>query len=331
MWPSSLRKLSAGVLLTLALAVGGEAQAGKLDDAGERTRGSPNDDRAADSSDDLEEDDDDDFGEEDEDESSDCGEFCEAFVRWMLGAPWTVPYELLREEPSPHFAYARYPYQGGPGYLRAWVPGEAPQPPDFEVYPRSPSHPTSPPSGTRTWALTTALEAGSNFSGVRQAGATARLFTPLPLELEARFYYFVEQSTVTDAEQNVKPESDWASLSNLNLSFRFAATRSVQFRTGIGYQHWFEDQESQSEEALTVAERHRPGFQFHYGFDAYPGRPVTLSGEARVGNLGAALVLEARGTLGAALGPVELFGGYQALNIGGIGLGGPLVGVRGYW
>jgi hypothetical protein len=188
---------------------------------------------------------------------------------------------------------------------------------------RSLRHPDSIPSGARSWALATSLEAGSDFSGLHRGGATVRLFMPVPLELEGRFFYF--------AEANGEPGNDWASVSNLNLSWRFAATRSVQFRSGIGYQHWYEDAETESSNPLRAQLRHRPGFQFHYGMDAYPGRPFTLSAEARLGNLGQALVWELRGTVGVALGPVEVFGGYQALDIGGSSLGSPLLGVRGYW
>ncbi len=315
-------------------------QAGKLDRAGERTR--------EDDSDDDEDDEDDDdhhsstssgnFSLRDDDDNE-CGELCTGLLYWFFGAPWTVPYEVLHEEPHPRFGYARYPYQGGHGYLRPWLEAEDAEPEDEALVEREPRHPTELPSGARQFALSSALEAGTDFEGVHRGALHLRLWMPVPVEAEARVMTFVEQDTPassgTDAASPTTiPDSgtqtDWSTLTTIGFAWRFAESRGAAFRTGIAYQHWYEDAESNGQQ-LSSEERSQPGFRIHYGFDTFPVQPLIFAGDASLGVIGEAGTWELRGSLGANLGPVELYAGYHLFNIGGVSLGGPLAGLNGYW
>jgi hypothetical protein len=110
-----------------------------------------------------------------------------------------------------------------------------------------------------------------------------------------------------------------------HVTYRFAQTSRVQFRTGLGYRQW-----------TGLSSTTAFGADLMYGFDVFWGRPLVTSVTLDVGNLGAAVVAEARGTLGAMLGSVEIFAGYDHMAIegttsslaAGVGLGGPLLGLR---
>ena len=101
-----------------------------------------------------------------------------------------------------------------------------------------------------------------------------------------------------------------------HLSVRFAYNESWQFRIGLGSRHLI----SEGESSL--------GFDSVYGIDVFLGRPFVLGLEGHLGNLGAAFSWQLRAQLGVLLGPVEFFGGYDALGIGSATINGPVAGLR---
>ena len=70
------------------------------------------------------------------------------------------------------------------------------------------------------------------------------------------------------------------------------------------------------------------GFNFTYGADIFPVKPLVVSLSMDAGNVGHAGLFRARGTVGVLYRGLELFTGYDYLNIGGVDLQGPLAGLR---
>jgi hypothetical protein len=232
-----------------------------------------------------------------------------------LFAPWSVPRELLGSERQLDLWYDDYPYARSSGYVGLRLR------PFDDSRPESETTTGPDPAGGQRWAAQAAVEGGANLDGIGRGALRARLLMPVPLELEFEGIGFLEEDAGT---------TDWATLSAGRLVWRFAEATTVQFRTGLGVLHWYEDDDPQAEVPLTRAERERLGVDLGYGFDAFVHRPFVLAFEGRLGALGEAFLWQARGTLGAMWGPVEWYAGYHEVNVGGVSLGGPVTGLRGF-
>jgi hypothetical protein len=84
----------------------------------------------------------------------------------------------------------------------------------------------------------------------------------------------------------------------------------------------------------TPGEGHREyalGWNVGAGFDFFPVRPLIVSYRLDLGRLWLATIVQNRATIGAAVGPVELLAGYDALRIGSTWLHGPTIGLRGWF
>lgn len=73
------------------------------------------------------------------------------------------------------------------------------------------------------------------------------------------------------------------------------------------------------------------GWNAAFGLDFFPLRPVVISYRLDLARLWQATIVQNRATVGAALGPFELYGGYDAMKLGALWLHGPLVGLRGWF
>jgi hypothetical protein len=247
-----------------------------------------------------------------DDDSSDTpwGSALATVFGYIFMAPWMVPHWACEGEGPREFAYERYPYaDGAAGALRLgptvesqfdkpWLDGTsvAPQP-------------------TRQIAAEFTSDQSYVLGGLWRSSLAARLQLPLRFELDTVWSLYVEP----------QPQgADYAWSGAAHVAYRFAQTSNVQFRTGIGYRQW------------TGSNGAAFGIDTMYGFDVFWGPPLVSSVTLDLGTLGAALVAEARATLGVSLGPVEIFAGYDHVAIqgavstvrGGVGLGGPLLGVR---
>lgn len=217
-----------------------------------------------------------------------------------IGAAYCIPHLVLEEEPGvwtrPEAFFLRYPYQGDTGGHMTFLEGEAdPKPP-----------------GAAGVSFRIAARYAYDWDGLHLPGVDALLETTLPMRLG------VETGWTTYIEP-LPGMLDHLTIGDLNLTIRFAQSRRVEFRSGLG--------------ARLMIDRGdvAGGFNFTYGFDVYPARPVVVSASIDLGNLGRAFYLEGKGTLGMALRGMEIFAGYDATRIGDVVLHGPVAGIRGWF
>jgi len=70
------------------------------------------------------------------------------------------------------------------------------------------------------------------------------------------------------------------------------------------------------------------GFNMTAKADVFPAEPWVVSGEFDLGTIGDAEMFHAAGKVGLMLDRVELFGGYDYRDIGGVALQGPMAGIQ---
>jgi hypothetical protein len=104
-----------------------------------------------------------------------------------------------------------------------------------------------------------------------------------------------------------------------NLIARFGHGTPVRFQSGLGV-NWLDDGGSETE----------IGFNTTYGLDVQFKQWLTAGGQVDWGRLGSEKVFHGQATLGAMLGGLELYIGYDWYNLGHIDRKGPIAGV-GLW
>ncbi len=107
-------------------------------------------------------------------------------------------------------------------------------------------------------------------------------------------------------------------LGDANLVFRFAQSQRAEFRAGLGM-NWLDD-----------ATQTDLGFNFTYGADFFPRKPWVVSSTLDWGTLGHAELFRFRATAGIVVHGVEVYAGYQYLDIDRIQTNG-LVGAVRVW
>jgi hypothetical protein len=159
----------------------------------------------------------------------------------------------------------------------------------------------------KRFALTVSGEAGTVWGGILRSGAALRILTPLRLELDTHWSFLAEPSD---------EGTDFLALGTSHLTWRFAQSSALQFRTGVGPRHFID------------AAGGDVGLDVMYGFDAMIGRPFVLSAYGHLGAVGQAFIWQARGSLGVMVKRTEIFAGYDHSQIGDVALGGPNAGIR---
>jgi hypothetical protein len=158
----------------------------------------------------------------------------------------------------------------------------------------------------KPWQTSVSLEAGDvsdtldRFAGRLEVGTTCRL------DLDSEWNYFTEQTSFGPDELHV---------GDVNLVVRFAQTEQIQFRSGLGV-NWLADDAGAD-----------AGFNFTYGFDAFPARPWVFTAVVDWGTLGHAPLLHGRATAGVQLHRCEIFAGYDYRSIGKADFDGPIAGL----
>lgn len=171
----------------------------------------------------------------------------------------------------------------------------------------TPSQPALEPK--RNWAFQLGAETGYVFDRVFRQGLNLRFQTAYRIEFDANWSLFTEREP--GAFTNL-------AMGREHLVIRFAQSKNVQFHTSIGAQHLVDSRGDLS------------GVDIAYGFEAFPGKPITFSLEGALGNIGSAFAPRVRATLGAMVGRCEFLLGYEHQWIGSETLGGPFAGVR-FW
>lgn len=270
-------RVRVGLSLFLTLClVSSSAAAGKLNRASKQARSSSGSNSSSSKSSS--------HGFDDDDDDSIEAALGELFFL-ILVLPWSLPHYAVESEREAgaweRVGFQDYPYADrSRGHLKEGDPGVA---------------------------LQLSADSGVDVGGdVWRHGVGLRLQLPLRLDLEADWSTFLEYGEKTDQ----------LTLGRELLALRFAEGESIQFRTGIGPRHLYDD------------EGWLHGFDVLYGFDLFPGSPVVFSADGSLGSIGHAFSPGVRASLGFLLGRWELRAGWDQRFIGDVSLGGPALGVR---
>jgi hypothetical protein len=128
------------------------------------------------------------------------------------------------------------------------------------------------------------------------------------LEVDGRIEHLGEN------RPNAQTDELW--IGDCNVMFRFAQSSAAQFRAGLGV-NW-----------LNEPTQTDLGFNFTYGVDVFPVRPLVFSAVMDAGTLGHAGLFRIRTTAGVAYKRLELYTGYEYTDIGRTHWNGLIGGVR---
>ena len=151
-------------------------------------------------------------------------------------------------------------------------------------------------------------EFGTDFADVQWIGGHLLIETSPRWGVESDFRHVREDIT--------QGFDDALWLGDAKVTFRFAQSPWLVMRTGLGFNY------------LSDAVGSDFGFNFTYGGDFFPIRPLVVSGELDLGTLGHTNVWHVRGTLGANWGIAEAFLGSDYYDIGPSQISGFVAGVR---
>ena len=224
---------------------------------------------------------------------------------YTLASPFWGPYAALEDDLSTYDYFPRFPYDRVPGYMMSDPCGCWPEDPSCGVDPmRSERWPAKP----RTWAARLRMEYADEFNDLQRVSGHLLLSTRSRLGLDTETSYLEEK--LFDGTQ----DELW--LGDCNVVYRFAQGEHAQFRTGVGF-NWLDDPEETDF-----------GFNFTYGADLFPRRPWVLSATLDWGTLGEAELFRFRTTGGVVVHGVELYTGYEYLDIDSSQMNGIMGGVR---
>lgn len=163
-------------------------------------------------------------------------------------------------------------------------------------------------TGSNTWAGRFSAEYGTEFS--TKDWVAGRWL----VEHTSRFG--VDGAVVYLSEKTNLGATDEFFYGDTNLTWRFAQNEWAQMRMGLGL-NWLGDGAGED-----------VGFNFTYGGDFFPMEPLVVSGELDIGSLNHAFLLHARGTVGVQMNRMELFTGYDYLQLDSSNVHGLVAGVR---
>lgn len=235
---------------------------------------------------------DNDWHDDDDDDEFDAE--AAALMMWVFTAPWHVPYSILSARYPTLAGFSDYPYaDGNRGHMRVSDPpdGRAPRT-AFRVGVLGAVH------DPQLWS--SALE--------------ARVELSAPIVLRAGFRWLRESGLETTTADPSGTQQ--AALAGADALLRFAESPRLNFYTGFGYRQW--------NDRLGMV----PGLAGIYGFEAYPGRPISFGSEVSIGVQGQGYLLQWRTYVGLVLGRAELRAGYDHVDVDGALLGGPMLGVE---
>ncbi len=221
------------------------------------------------------------------------GDTLAPLVGEALLAPFVVPPLALGDDYQTTSLFPRFPYAyGQPGFL--WLDRAGDD--------------DSEPRGGRNWSVRADVEDGCDFRGVNRLGTRLVFDTTSRFGIATDWDFFTQRLPCGCCDE--------LTLGDANLTFRFAQSEWMQMYAGLGGR------------VMPDRSSTRGGFNFTYGGDVFPCKPVVVSSSLDLGNLGSAAVFRVRGTVGLVHRHCELFGGYDFLRIGSVDLQGPMAGRR---
>ena len=152
-------------------------------------------------------------------------------------------------------------------------------------------------------------EYANNFSGLERIGSRLQLDSMSRFGLDTEWNYWQEQ---------VPGGDDRLWTGDVNLVFRFAQSEHAQFYTGLGM-NWLGGGQTDV------------GFNFTYGFDWFPSEPLVVRSVLDMGTIGNADLYHNKTTIGFVYKHLELYTGYDILQIGDTNLQGMIGGLVLWW
>lgn len=203
---------------------------------------------------------------------------------WTMTSPVWLPRTLVDDTTFDPGHFARYPYRCDlDGYMAPDTESVRQQYPWLE--------------GDRyTWMVRLRGEYGGDFDDVSRAGGQLLFDTASRWGVDTEANYLREQRPADRHDQL------W--LGDANVVYRFAQSPKLQMRTGVGM-NWLSD-EFGSEF----------GFNFTYSADLFPAAPWIMSAEIDWGKLGHAGLFHGRTTVGVHFHRLEVYTGYDYLDVG---------------
>ncbi len=195
---------------------------------------------------------------------------------FVASSPFWLPAKMIGDDYSSPAFFPRYPYQRP-------VEGH------LMIEPYVPRKP-------REWSGRFQVEYGGDFADMTAWNGALLLETTSRFGIDSSAHYFAQQLP-TGATDHL-----W--LGDTNLLFRFAQSPNLEMRTGVGF-NWLADNAGSDF-----------GFNFTYGGDWYPIRPLIVSSELDWGEIGHASLFHARVTAGVQWHRAEVYAGYEYLDVG---------------
>jgi hypothetical protein len=215
-----------------------------------------------------------------------------------LAYPWWGPIMATGGGYGPNWWLVDHPYADGHfGYA-------------IYLTPEDRRRPEAPP--VQDVAVHVSAEGGWLLSDVGRAALEVRALLPYRFEVDVGAASFVERRVRADGGARW----DYAVTGTAHVGWTFAQDEHWQFRSLLGVRTWSD------------AEGTAVGFDLRYGVEVFPVQPLIVSVDLAAGYTGATWLLRARGTLGLALGPVEVYAGWDHTVVGGVVLGGVVGGLR---
>lgn len=158
------------------------------------------------------------------------------------------------------------------------------------------------------WLCRGRLEYGEEFDRMSHFGGQILLDTAIRIGIDSELYYMEEDLGAAGTDHLYRGDA--------NLVYRFAQSSAIQMRTGIGL-NW-----------LDIGSDVDTGFNFTYSGDWFPADPWIMSGELDWGRIGEAGIFHGRLTTGIHYHRMEVFTGYDYVDIGDTQIGNFVAGIR---
>jgi hypothetical protein len=228
----------------------------------------------------------------DDDDTDDSGLYAAAFGMAAIAvtSPFWAPHRLIEGDEADDGLFAAAPYYDSPGSM---LFGRALDEPFAEGY---------------RWATKLRTECLDDFDSLTGYRGHVLVEHANRVGFDSELNYW---------RQSLSPGVfDHLWTGDANVVFRFAQNERVQMRTGLGVA-WLSDPIDTNF-----------GFNFTYGGDIYPIKPLVISAELDAGWVGEAWMVHLRGTVGVVWRQAEVYTGYDYLEIGRAQLDGWVAGVR---